>query len=235
MSKKNYKTHMIKIALWDYYSGGGDEAITYCGLNSDDATEDFSEHGSFVDNIDKCTCFNCIKSYYRELSKVDNYEFYLEEKAWLVAAIDEMPSIKLFGDPNEDHSMVVYSDNRNQARSKASQWSVHDYTELCAIRFNAKDKVFYQGRIVTRDQFDCIVSNNKAMNKWRCDMKIFILKHAGQQVRIWSGEHRAYWGPNSGGYHTDGLKAGIYDIDDAWDRVKHCGPEKKISFRLVSE
>ena len=55
------------------------------------------------------------------------------------------------------------------------------------------------------------------------------------KVRIWSGEHRAWWGPDSRGYLTDIRFAGIYTIQEAWQTTKHCCPKKKISFHSVSK
>jgi len=52
-------------------------------------------------------------------------------------------------------------------------------------------------------------------------------------VRIWSGEHMAYWGPRNSGYF-DLAGAGFYDGDDAYLTTKHCGPEKKIEFDIVN-
>lgn len=51
------------------------------------------------------------------------------------------------------------------------------------------------------------------------------------KVRIWSGEHQAWWRPNSAGYCLDVRDAGLYDRDEAERIVKHCGPEKKIAIK----
>lgn len=47
-------------------------------------------------------------------------------------------------------------------------------------------------------------------------------------VRIWSGEWQAYWRAKGCGYTDDISQAGLYDIEDAYERVRHCGREKKI-------
>lgn len=54
-----------------------------------------------------------------------------------------------------------------------------------------------------------------------------------RRVRIWSDEHRAWWRPNGNGYTTAEAGAGVYDFPDAYDRTKHCGPEKRICFFAV--
>lgn len=52
----------------------------------------------------------------------------------------------------------------------------------------------------------------------------------GRRVLIWSKEHATWWRPESAGYTQDADEAGVYDFADAWDRTKHCGPEKGIVF-----
>ena len=47
---------------------------------------------------------------------------------------------------------------------------------------------------------------------------------------IWSGEHQAYWRPDSCGYTTIRAAAGRYTFDEAWKATSHAGPEKKIEF-----
>lgn len=54
-----------------------------------------------------------------------------------------------------------------------------------------------------------------------------------QKVRIYSGEHALYWRAEGAGYTQNRKEAGLYEFEDAWDRVSHCGPEKKIRFILA--
>lgn len=49
-------------------------------------------------------------------------------------------------------------------------------------------------------------------------------------VRIWSGEHHAYWRKGGCGYVACPCSAGLFGFADAYRRTKHCGPEKCISF-----
>ncbi len=42
-----------------------------------------------------------------------------------------------------------------------------------------------------------------------------------------------YWRPDSCGYTSDGLEAGKYDFEDAWKCTSHCGPEKRIVYKVV--
>lgn len=55
----------------------------------------------------------------------------------------------------------------------------------------------------------------------------------GQYVRIYSGEHRAWWRPEAHGYTIVYSESGIYDFADAWRRSSHCGPEKKIEYHTA--
>ena len=63
------------------------------------------------------------------------------------------------------------------------------------------------------------------------------LTHAwtGKTVRIYSGEHRAFWRANGAGYTLHPIDAGVYPFADAYDATKHCGPEKEIEFHDVTK
>lgn len=60
-----------------------------------------------------------------------------------------------------------------------------------------------------------------------------VAKHADRRVRIWSGEHGAYWRPNGAGYVSEQAGAGIYRFEEAYRSTRHCGPEKRIAFEFV--
>lgn len=49
-------------------------------------------------------------------------------------------------------------------------------------------------------------------------------------VHIWSGEHRAWWRQLGEGYTDATAHAGVWTFAEAWERTKHCGPEKKIAY-----
>lgn len=56
-------------------------------------------------------------------------------------------------------------------------------------------------------------------------------RHRFKNVRIWSGEHMAWWGPDSKGYAGDIRHAGVYIMDDAWATSSHCCKKKKIVYQ----
>lgn len=51
---------------------------------------------------------------------------------------------------------------------------------------------------------------------------------------IWSGEWQAYWRDGGNGYTKSASAAGWYTISAAYERTRHCGPEKRIAFERVS-
>lgn len=67
----------------------------------------------------------------------------------------------------------------------------------------------------------------KRRGKDQC-VKFWLMQ--GKQVRIWSGEHSAWWRPERAGYTVHIESAGIYDFDDAYAATEHCGPEKRIVY-----
>ncbi len=53
------------------------------------------------------------------------------------------------------------------------------------------------------------------------------------KVRIYSGEHGAYWREDGRGYTTDRSEAGVWWTSDALAATAHCGPEQKICLESV--
>lgn len=72
-------------------------------------------------------------------------------------------------------------------------------------------------RVITLEDIKADISRTEAFDK----------------VRIWSDEHRAWWGPNGHGYFTEIGSAGIYDIEKAFQLTQHCCSKKKIQFHSV--
>jgi hypothetical protein len=57
---------------------------------------------------------------------------------------------------------------------------------------------------------------------------------AGRPVRIWSDERGAWWRAHARGYTSDPDQAGVYDFEQAYQSISHCGPEKRIAFVLAA-
>lgn len=53
-------------------------------------------------------------------------------------------------------------------------------------------------------------------------------------VLIWSGQWKAWWRKNGRGYTDNINQAGTFEINNAWKRTNHCGPEKKIEFQSIN-
>ncbi len=51
------------------------------------------------------------------------------------------------------------------------------------------------------------------------------------RVYIWSGEHGAWWRPECSGYTDAICAAGVYTMEYAWAKTRHCGREKKITYQ----
>lgn len=57
----------------------------------------------------------------------------------------------------------------------------------------------------------------------------------GKQVRIWSNQWCAYWRAGGAGYTTDEAQAGVFSFEDAYQRTKHCGPDKMITYHVTGD
>lgn len=73
---------------------------------------------------------------------------------------------------------------------------------------------------------------NKGVRRHLVD---FPAEIATANVRIYSGEHGAYWRPNGCGYCCCIEAAGVYSFGDAFNRTWHCGPEKGIWYEPVEQ
>lgn len=57
----------------------------------------------------------------------------------------------------------------------------------------------------------------------------------GKLVRIYSGEHCAWWRHNGNGYTKDEEHAGKFSFEDAYRLTAHTGPEQRIQYDLIIE
>jgi hypothetical protein len=56
------------------------------------------------------------------------------------------------------------------------------------------------------------------------------LFHRFGAVRIYSAEHRAYWRGSGSGYTENPLESNVMCLSDAFNKTRHCGPEKRIQY-----
>lgn len=61
------------------------------------------------------------------------------------------------------------------------------------------------------------------------------LKNRFHLVRIYSAEWSAYWRGTGQGYTSCKSASTIMTIDDALERTRHCGPEKRIQYIDANE
>jgi len=50
------------------------------------------------------------------------------------------------------------------------------------------------------------------------------------KVRIYSAEWELFWRGNGNGYTSDPSESNIWNCEEAFNKTKHCGAEKKIQF-----
>ncbi len=55
------------------------------------------------------------------------------------------------------------------------------------------------------------------------------------RVRIYSAEHHAYWRGTGQGYTDQTESSTVMDIEEAFAKTRHCGPEKRIRFIKATE
>ena len=151
------------------------------------------------------------------------------KKAWKVGLLgwDNWCS-----DPEENDFEIVYADNRNEARVMWCRIKHYSdaYIEVKAKRDSQYDKVVFEGREMKRH----VAIYMKEHKDWLEEMEAFVSSNKGKRVYIWSGQWGAYWRPNRCGYTNKISDVGVYDIDEAWNAVSHCGLEKKISLQLIT-
>lgn len=160
-----------------------------------------------------------------------NMDYPLVRKAYLVAHKDEINLAHLPETPAE----IIYVKPEQWARNAISKYyqsnSDYPFIELRARRCKGEDIYLFEGREYHTSVIHTIVSTRK----WREDIKRLTDENKGAKVYIYSGQWGAYWRPNACGYTTHKEVAGVYDIEDAYRHVAHCGIEKKISFELLNK
>ncbi|MGL6008504.1 MAG: hypothetical protein ACRC1D_03530 [Culicoidibacterales bacterium] len=124
----------------------------------------------------------------------------------------------------------VYAKTPGKAKLKFDNYNDEPFVKIKAVREKEHDWVIFEGRKVKRHIVDSTMRDRAA----REEIQDFVAKNQGKQVLIFSGQWEAYWRSDGAGYTQKKADAGIYEINDAWSRVSHCGSEKAILFILVS-
>ena len=73
------------------------------------------------------------------------------------------------------------------------------------------------------------MDENKKITLEEAKVNIDLLKEFNK-VYIWSRQWGAYWRQNGKGYTYETSEAGVYNIQEAYQAINHCGPEKGIEF-----
>jgi hypothetical protein len=128
--------------------------------------------------------------------------------------------------PNE----TVYAETSGKAKSKFDNFADEPFTKIRAVRAKDEDWVMFEGKRMKRGWVD----SHLKTKAWRQELEKIVAQNQGRQVHIFSGEWNLFWRENGQGYSETKREAGIYEINDAFNRVCHCGHEKRIIFLFVS-
>ena len=147
-------------------------------------------------------------------------KFKILKKAWLVS------------EHSDAHigSEVIWADTAGQAKKAYVNSNWGEFNVLKARRAYSDDKVEFDGT----EQYRWAVVNSMEGQAYRLRGDLFSLAHREKSCYIWSGEHGAYWREGAAGYTTEQKNAGVYSVEEAWGLVRHCGPEKRIELKLVT-
>lgn len=110
----------------------------------------------------------------------------------------------------------------------------YKFCELKSRRCKDHDLYLIEGQEDIGERYLSEILNLIETEKWVQEMEEFIRINKDEKVFIWSGYHNSYWKPKGEGYIKDINHAGIFEIKDAWERVKHVDASKKIKFEIVN-
>lgn len=167
-----------------------------------------------------------------------NKQYPLVKKAYWVAHKDSINNTEDNTHPEAIEGEVIHvdvKDGSNKARRMFYSRFYYrippdsKYIDIRARRDRSHDAYLYEGEPRCMN----LIHQSEAKKQWRTDMEKMVTDNPKAKVRIHSGQWGAYWGADGCGYTNNPDHVGIYDIEDAWNRVSHCGIEKKISFQLI--
>ena len=127
----------------------------------------------------------------------------------------------------------LYADSANEAKVKHlnSYWEDGStYISIRAKRNPSQDIVDFEGEQDRR----YLVEDSIERKKWRQGLEALAKANPNAKCRIYSGQWHSFWRENAGGYTANPQEAGIYTVKDAFERVHHCGTEKKIELQLIN-
>lgn len=162
----------------------------------------------------------------------------LIKKAYWVGHKDEINNTEENCHPEQIQCEVVHVDpneGSNKARrifySRCHYLLPRDskYIDIRARRRKSEDAYLYEGQSRSVN----LIRQSEERKEWRAMMEKLVADNPKAKVYIHSGQWGQYWGSDGCGYTNNPANVGIYEIEDAWNRVAHCGIEKRISFQLI--
>jgi hypothetical protein len=165
-------------------------------------------------------------------------KYQLVRKAFWVGHKDSINNTEDNCHPEQIECEVIYvdvKDGANKARREFYSRSYHllpsgsKYIDIRARRRKSEDAYLYEGQPRCMNHIHRI----EARKEWRARMEKLVADHPKAKVRIHSGQWGQYWGVDGCGYTNNPDHVGIYEIEDAWNRVSHCGIEKRIEFEFA--
>lgn len=126
---------------------------------------------------------------------------------------------------------LIHATNSTQARCiyKKQNFLNEKASSLQYKRYEEEDLYLFEGYEKSKKD----IERELEYRNWYSEMVDMVNNNPNAKVYIYSGQWGAYWGPNYCDYTSYKDKAGIYDIEDAWNAVSHVGLEKRISFELI--
>lgn len=158
-------------------------------------------------------------------------EFKLAQKAFAVGEEDAVFRFRMHSHISpDDHIRIITAKTAGQAKSIFSSEEYMDFLSVNCVRAKSYDLYFFEGKKITLED----IQRELEYRQWKSNMISLVENNPKSKVHIYSGQWGSYWRSNSVGYTHKKENAGIYDINEAWNCVSHCGLEKRIEFRFVS-